>query len=91
MTRYKQVNGELIPFTPEEEAARDAEEAAVAAAAPMKAWEAEMAALDITPMEASRAIEDIFDALPASQQSAVSQTVRDRIAARKIKRGQRPS
>ena len=30
MARTKMVNGEVIPFTPEEEAARDAEEAKVA-------------------------------------------------------------
>ena len=31
MTRYHSINGELVQFTPEEEAARDAEEAAWAA------------------------------------------------------------
>lgn len=84
------VDGQLVDLTAEEEAARDAEEAAAAAAAPMNEWKAEMAALDLTRMELSRAIEDIFDALPANQQSAVSQAVRDKIAARKTKRGQRP-
>lgn len=33
MTRYKQVNGEVLPFTPEEEAEWDAQEAAWAAGA----------------------------------------------------------
>lgn len=33
MTRYKNINGIRIPFTAEEEAARDAEEAAFAAGA----------------------------------------------------------
>jgi len=37
MTRYKNVNGEQIQFTTEEETVRDNEEAAVLAAAPAKA------------------------------------------------------
>ena len=38
MTRYHNIMGEHVAFTPEEEAARDAEEAAWAAGATDRAW-----------------------------------------------------
>jgi hypothetical protein len=37
MTRHHNINGNIVPFTAEEEAARDAEEAAVVANAPTNA------------------------------------------------------
>lgn len=37
MARHHNINGNIVPFTAEEEAARDAEEAAVADAAPTRA------------------------------------------------------
>ena len=37
MARHHNINGNIVPFTAEEEAARDAEEAAVLAAAPARA------------------------------------------------------
>lgn len=37
MPRFHQINGKHVPFTPEEEAARDAEEAAWEAATPARA------------------------------------------------------
>jgi hypothetical protein len=37
MTRHHNINGNIVPFTAEEESARDAEEAAVVAAAPANA------------------------------------------------------
>jgi hypothetical protein len=37
MTRHHNINGNIVPFTAEEESARDAEEAAVVAAAPARA------------------------------------------------------
>ena len=37
MTRHHNINGNIVPFTAEEEAARDNEEAAVVAAAPARA------------------------------------------------------
>ena len=40
MPRYKNVNGIDVQLTPEEEAARDAEEAAFAAAEPARKWAA---------------------------------------------------
>lgn len=59
MYRYKMVNGERIQFTPEEEALRDAEEAA---------WAAEQAQRNqlrqaIAPLEAA------FEAMPKGKQS----------------------
>ncbi len=38
MSRFHNINGEDIPFTAEEEALRDAEEAAEAAKEPERAW-----------------------------------------------------
>ncbi len=37
MARHHNINGNIVPFTAEEEAARDAEEAAVVTAAPARA------------------------------------------------------
>jgi len=47
MTRYRNsLKHGRIPFTPEEEAARDEEEAAAGAAMPMRDWETEMSSFD---------------------------------------------
>jgi len=51
MARTKMVNGEVVPFTAEEEAARDAEEAAVLAAKPVNDALAEIARLEATITE----------------------------------------
>ena len=42
MPRYKMIGGENVPFTPEEEAQRDAEEFNHAAAQPLIRWQREM-------------------------------------------------
>ena len=61
MTRYNMTGrGEIVPFTPEEEAAADAIEAADAAAAPMQEWEAVMVASDSLM---TRDVEDLIDTL----------------------------
>lgn len=48
MTRYHNVNGENVAFTPAEEAERDAEEAAALASKPRKIILAQIAALEAT-------------------------------------------
>lgn len=68
MARYNMTGrGEIVPFTPEEEAAADAIEAADAAieeanaaAAPMQDWEAAMVASDSLM---TRDVEDLIDTL----------------------------
>jgi len=68
MTRYNMTGqGKIVPFTPEEEAAADAIEAADAAIekanaaeAPMREWEAVMAASDSLM---TRDVEDLIDTL----------------------------
>jgi len=68
MTRYNMTGqGELVPYTPEQEAAADAIEAADAAieeanaaAAPMQEWEAAMVASDSLM---TRDVEDLIDTL----------------------------
>ena len=87
MPRTKLVNGEVVPFTAEEEAQRDAEEAAHAAAAPLREWEADMIALDNAVT--ARMVEDIVDALGPAGITLPTQ-VTDLMAQRKAKRNQRP-
>ena len=61
MTRYNMTGqGEIVPFTPEEEAAAAAIEQANAAAAPMQEWEAAMVASDSLM---TRDVEDLIDTL----------------------------
>jgi hypothetical protein len=86
MPRTKNVNGIEIAFTAEEEAARDAEEAAALAAKPLDDWKAAMAATDGVP----RTLEDIYDALTTEQQAALATITADKIAAKKTLRGQKP-
>ena len=50
-------------------------------------WKASMSATD---EDVSRATEDIYDALDDGAQGRVSQILRDRIAAKKVLRGQHP-
>jgi len=50
-------------------------------------WEAAMAATDV---DVPRATEDIYDALDDDTKGRVVQVVRDRIAAKKVLRGQKP-
>ena len=59
--RTKLINGERINFTSEDEAARDAEEAAALDAAPLRQWQADMQALDAEGV--TRVVEDLMDAM----------------------------
>jgi hypothetical protein len=52
--------GEIVPFTPEEEAAADAIEAADASETPMREWEAVMVESDSLM---TRDVEDLIDTL----------------------------
>ena len=61
MTRYNMTGqGEIVPFTPEEEAAADAIEAADASETPMREWEAVMVESDSLM---TRDVEDLIDTL----------------------------
>ena len=61
MTRYNMTGqGEIVPFTPEEEAAADAIEAADASETPMREWEAVMVESDSLM---TRDVEDLIDPL----------------------------
>ena len=87
MTRHHMtVDGE-VRFTPEEEAARDAEEAQVAADKPMKDWLSAMAATD---NDIPRALEDLYDAMSPATQAKVAKKTRDKIIAKKELRGTKP-
>lgn len=75
MPRFHNINGEQVPFTAEEEAARDAEEAAWAAGATDRAW-AELRA------ERDRLLTEtdwwaVSDRAMTSEQSAYRQALRD--------------
>ena len=71
MTRYNMTGrGEIVPFTPEEEAAADAIEAADAAAAPMREWEAVMVESDSLM---TRDVEDLIDTLLVTEVLAEAQ------------------
>jgi len=87
MPRFNNVDGERIQFTPEEETARDAEEQAWADGVPLRVWENGMAATDA---DIPRQLEDIYDALDEDAQARVPQITRDKIAAKKTLRGERP-
>ena len=87
MPRFHNVNCEDIQFTPEEEIARDAEEANVIAAKPNRKW---LAAMGQSDAGLPRYIEDIYDAMTATQQDKVDAVTRDKIVAKKTLRGQKP-
>jgi hypothetical protein len=79
-----------IPYTAEEEAARDAEEADIAVAKPMQDWDAEMQASDtIMVAGLARTLEEFFDTNPAIL-AKKPQSFKDNHAARKKIRARRP-
>jgi len=82
-----QTGVEEIPFTAEEETAMDQQEADAAANLPMKVWEREMETLENAVPSWG---EDLFDGMSSTQQSKVSQETKDKIAAKKAHRSQRP-
>lgn len=85
MTRYHMKSSGPVAFTPQEEVERDAEEAAEAAALPLRTWNEEMVELD--NQVTKRMIEDVFDVVP---QGALPQNLKDLMAARKGHRSNRP-
>jgi hypothetical protein len=86
MARYHDTVDGPIPYTPEEEAARDAEEAQILADKPMNEWLEAMAKTD----NISRALEDIYDVLTTEQQTALAGVTKDKILAKKSLRLQKP-
>ena len=87
--------GEIVPFTPEEEAAADAIEAADAAieeanaaAAPMREWEAVMVASDSLM---TRDVEDLIDTLLVTEVLAEAQLPTNLAEARTEKKALRGS
>jgi len=83
--------GEIVPFTPEEEAAADAIEAADAAAAPMREWEAVMVESDSLM---TRDVEDLIDTLLVTEVLAEAQLPTNLSEARtekKALRGSKPA
>ena len=98
MTRYNMTGqGELVPYTPEEEAMADAVEAADAAAktaadaaAPMNAW---LAAMAETDSYMSRAVEDLIDSLVSADAITAEQlsaTLTSQHASKKTERAKKP-
>lgn len=89
MTRYNMTGqGEIVPFTPEEEAAADAIEAADAAEAPMREWEAVMVASDSLM---TRDVEDLIDTLLVTEVLAEAQLPTNLSEARTEKKALRGS
>jgi len=85
MNRTYKVNGETFTMTDEENAARDAEEAAVAAAKPMNDWKEAINASDgVLP----RWGEDILDGM--ADKSGVPQITLDKLQAKKDLRATKP-
>ena len=85
MARHKMENGIKVMFTAEEEAVRDAEEAANEAKKPMNKWLDDMAGTDgFMP----RVVEDILDGM--ADKSGVAQITLDRLQAKKTLRESKP-
>ena len=80
MPRHDMVNNVPVPFTP-------AEEAAYAAAKPLIVWEQKMVETDSS---LPRTVEDLYDALNPVDQANASQVTKDKVAAKKALRGQKP-
>ena len=87
MPRFHTTQNGDVPFTPEEETARDAEEQAWADETSLRVWTNDMVATD---EDIPRSMEDIYDALDEDAQGRVVQITRDRITAKKTLRGQKP-
>jgi hypothetical protein len=87
MTRFHATSNGNVPFTAQEETDRDAEEAAAALSKPMDDWSQAMQENDhVLP----RYVEDVYDGMNPSDQANVSQVTKDKVAAKKTLRGQRP-
>ena len=89
MTRYNMTGqGEIVPFTPEEEAAADAIEAADAAETPLRDWEAVMVESDSLM---TRDVEDLIDTLLVTEVLAEAQLPTNLSEARTEKKALRGS
>ena len=92
MTRYNMTGqGKIVPFTPEEEAAADAIEAADAAETPMREWEAVMVASDSLM---TRDVEDLIDTLLVTEvlvESQLPTKLSDARIEKKTLRGSKPA
>lgn len=90
-TKYKAgkslADAQTVTMTADEDAARAAEIAADDAARPLQEWKGAMIESD---EDIPRFIEDIYDALQEDAQARVPQITRDKIAAKKTLRGERP-
>tara|TARA_R110000737_G_scaffold34245_1_gene52692 strand:- start:184 stop:444 length:261 start_codon:yes stop_codon:yes gene_type:complete len=80
--------GEIVPFTPEEEAAADAIEAADASETPMREWEAVMVESDSLM---TRDVEDLIDTLLVTEVLAEAQLPTNLSEARTEKKALRGS
>ncbi len=85
MARYKQVNGVRAQLTPEEETARDAEEAYHASLLPMQNWKRSIQGTD---SHMPRYAEDILDGM--ADKSGVAQITLDRLQEKKTLREAKP-
>ena len=83
--RTYKVNGETFTMTDEENAARDAEEAAHAAVKPMNDWKESMGMSDGT---LPRYVEAILDSI--ADKSGVAQITLDKLQAKKDLRATKP-
>ena len=86
--RYHTKISEDVPFSPEEEVAKNAEEAAILAAKPMDDWKVELRESDRGGMP--RYVEDIIDSMDSAQLSRLPQTMKDRHTAKKALRARKP-
>ena len=90
-TKYKAgkslADAQTVTMTADEDAARAAEIAADDAARPLQEWKGAMIESD---EDIPRFIEDNYDALQEDAQARVPQITRDKIAAKKTLRGERP-
>lgn len=87
MSYTKLVNGEIVPMSPQEIADRQDEEARFLEEAPLKKWEAKIAATD---SKLPRVVEDIIDALDAPTKAKISRETLDLYEAKKTIRAQKP-
>lgn len=83
--------GKIVPFTPEEEAAADAIEAADAAETPMREWQAAMVGSDSLM---TRDVEDLIDTLLVTEvlvESQLPNKLADARIEKKTLRGSKPA
>lgn len=94
MTYNKLVNGEIVPMTAEEIAARQAEEAVYLAEKPFKDWQSRMAETDA---KIPRYVEDLIDGVQSALAAAgvslaahIPDTLLNAYAEKKSIRNQKP-